>query len=85
MIIKGKEFKFKSSLIDYMPLEYSVHWEKYIAGSDVTITRSNGLYEGVLHIDGRELQKFIKELQILVEFMKNDGLLVEEEKPDEDR
>lgn len=84
MKIKTQEFKFNGDKIKTRPIEYRVHWGYYFADSIVTISR------GLDHLDlqGRDIPKFIKELQTLVEFMKNDGLLVEdeeEEAKDEDQ
>lgn len=88
MIIKGKEFKFIGSRLSCGPIEYTIHWEKYLANSVVTISRSSsldGLCRSHLELSSKDIPDFIKELQTLVEFMKNDGLLVEEETQNEDR
>ena len=88
MIIKGKEFKFIGDILSHRPIEYTIHWEKYLANSVVTISRPflpDRSYKDQLELFSKDIPDFIKELQALVEFMKNDGLLVEEEKTDEDR
>lgn len=91
MTIKAKEFKFQGDQIAYRPLMYTIKWEKYLANSVVTIECSpsiDGMRTDHLHLSGKDIPKFIKELQTLTEFMKNDGLLVEheeEETKDEDR
>lgn len=87
MDIKSKEFKFKGAQIKYRPLMYTINWEKYLADSAVTIERSSpidGMHTDYLHLSGKDITKFIKELQTLVEFMKNDGLLVEDDEEDEE-
>jgi len=90
MIIKGKEFKFIGGVLDCRPIEYTIHWEKYLTNSVVTISRSSLFDESRknrLEFSSKDIPDFIKELQTLVEFMKNDGLLVEdeEETQNEDR
>jgi len=91
MTMKSKEFKFKGSKITYRPLIYTINWEKYLADSVVTIERPSSIdnmCKDYLHLSGKDIPKFIKELQTLVEFMKNDGLLVEDDEEndeDEDR
>lgn len=85
--MKSKEFKFKGSQITYRPLTYTINWEKYLADSAVTIERSSsidGMHTDYLHLSGKDIPKFIKELQTLVEFMKNDGLLIEDEEEDKE-
>jgi len=87
MTIKAKEFKFKGSKITYRPLMYTINWEKYLADSVVTIERPSsidGTCTDHLRLSGKDIPKFIKELQTLVEFMKNDGLLVEDEDDEEE-
>jgi len=87
MTIKSKEFKFKGSQITCRPLMYTINWDKYSADSVVTIERQSlidSAYTNYLHLSGKDITKFIKELQTLVEFMKNDGLLVEDEEESKD-
>ena len=86
MTIKSKEFKFKGAQITYRPLTYTIKWEKPLADSAVTIERSSsidGIRADYLQFSGKDIPKFIKELQTLVEFMKNDGLLVENEEEED--
>ena len=81
MIIKAKEFKFRGDKITCQPMEYTINWSDFIGGSTVTISRlDNALGSGrQLRFSAKEIPLFIKELQTLTEFMKNDGLLVEDE------
>lgn len=85
MIIQTKEFKFKGTEIaSVRPIIYTVNWKRYVNDSTVTLTIDrvaslDGSCHDHLQLSGKDIPKFIKELQTLVEFMKNDGLLVEDE------
>lgn len=85
MKIKAKEFKFNGNKIGTRPIEYTIHWENLLADTIVIMSRGSDR----LILSGREIPKFIKELQTLAEFMKNDGLIpiedAEEGEEDEDR
>ncbi len=90
MIFKAKEFKFKGDKITNQQMEYTINWDNFIGGSTVTISHFNSMFGSneQLRLSAKDVPLFIKELQTLVEFMKNDGLLVEddeEEDKDEDR
>lgn len=81
MIVKAKEFKFRSDKITCQPIEYTINWDDVIGGSVVTISRFDRTFgsNGQFRLSAKEIPFFIKELQTLMEFMKNDGLLVEDE------
>ena len=86
MIIKAKEFKFRSDSVSCQPTEYTINWSDVMGESIVTISSRGSNRQFIL--SANDIPEFIKELQTLVEFMKNDGLLVEneeEEVKDEDR
>ena len=90
MVIKAKEFKFRGDKITCTPTEYTINWTDFIDGPIVTISQLDNTLGGnrQLRFSAKDIPLFIKELQTLTEFMKNDGLLVddeEEEAKDEDR
>lgn len=89
MKTKAKEFRFIGEKIGYRPIEYKINWEdrNYAPGpiSVITITRESAYNNDTyIKIEGVEIQKFIEELQTLVEFMKNDGLLTEEDQDEQE-
>jgi hypothetical protein len=90
MKLKAKEFKFNGNKIKTRPIEYTINWSDFIGEPTVTISRFDSTFgrDNQLRFSAKDIPFFIKELQTLTEFMKNDGLLVEheeEEAQDEDR
>lgn len=81
MTFKAKEFKFRGDKITCQPMEYTINWSVLTGGPTVTISRLDTALGSSrqLRFSAKEIPLFIKELQMLTEFMKNDGLLVEDE------
>jgi hypothetical protein len=85
MVIKAKEFKFRGDKITCQPTEYTINWCDFMGEPTVTISRLDGTFSNKqLKFSAKDIPLFIKELQTLTEFMKNDGLLVEDEEEDEE-
>lgn len=98
-MMTAREFQFEGDLIKPKTIEYRVRWNllryrvtptnehgHFSSDARVTITKEKGMSGtfGSIELLGSELPKFIKELQTLVEFMKNDGLLTEEDQDEQE-
>lgn len=82
MDINNKVFAFEGDIIpNDVKFEYKIEWSKFQGIEQftrITIYKGNGDGER-LRFYGENLPTFIKELQMLCEFMKSNGLLIVED------